>query len=304
MEKNDLEIIIGFECNNNCIFCSNKRLRDICIQNKIKSPTTNEVKEMIDKNKGTGIETLFFVGGEPTIFKNFFKIVDYSKKKGYSKISIQTNGRMLKNMDYAKKICKKDIEIGISVHSNNSETHDKITKTPGSFHQLIEGMNNLQRYGKDFRTNTVINNYNYKQIPEIITFFSKYNPTQMLFSLVSPVGMNKQTRKKILPDLENLKPIIKKSILVSKKFNQNIKFIDIPLCLMKEYEEYMQETEINKDRKILIKGKEDFFYINNKNKKEKEKFYICNRCKREKECFGLWKGYKELKKTIGLEAFK
>jgi len=291
MQKYDLELIIGFECNNNCLFCSNQSLRDLCRKRGISTISFEQVKNILESNNNKEVSTLFFVGGEPTIIKDFFKIIRFAKKEGYPNISIQTNGRMFKNMGFSRKIYKEGIDVGFSIHGDSALLHDKLTRSPGSFEQLVSGMNNLKSFGQTFTTNTTINKINYKRIPQIISFLSRYDPSTILFSLVSPVGIPKENLKDTLTPLNNLRSIIKKSTLTAKKLNQNIKFIDVPLCIMDEYEDYMHEKDFEFDRKIVVKGMKDSFYLKNKNKKEKTKLPICSNCKRNKDCFGIWKGY-------------
>jgi len=304
MKKKDLEIIIGFSCNNNCVFCSNRFLRDSLRKKNISDISFAQIKKILESNKSEEIGNLIFVGGEPTISKDFFKIIELAKKLGYSNISIQTNGRMLKNIDFARKICEKNIDIGFSIHGEFASLHDKLTRTPNSFEQLVSGMENLKALGETFTTNTTINKLNYKNIPDLIKFLSRYNPSSILFSLVSPMGNPKDNLKNILPNLKNLRPIIEKSILIAKELNQDIKFMDIPFCIMNGYEEYMQEGFFKVDRQIVVKGMSDIFYLDNKKKKEKTQSGECLCCSKKDICSGLWKEYIELYQDDGLKCIR
>jgi len=291
MKKYDLEISIGFDCNNNCIFCSNQSLRDLCRKKGIFNISLGQIKDILKSHNSKEVGTLFFVGGEPTILKEFFKIIRFAKREGYSNISISTNGRMFKNINFSRKVCKEEINVGFSIHGDSALLHDRLTRSPGSFNQMTAGMNNFKLLNKTFRTNTTINKLNYKRIPQIIAFLSKYNPSLILFSLVSPIGIPKENLKGIIPPLKNLKSVIKKSVLISRKLNQNIKFMDVPLCIMNEHEEYMHEKDFRHDRKVVVKGLKDIFYLENKNKNEKIKLPVCSDCKMNKNCSGIWKGY-------------
>ncbi len=292
MKEHNLEIIIGFDCNNNCIFCSNQSLRNLCRKKGISVISLEEIKNILKSNNSEEVDTLFLLGGEPTILKDFFKIIEFAKIKKYTNITVVTNGRMCKNMEFAKKLYKTNINLVFSVHGHIAQIHDKLTRSPESFQQLVSGMNNFKSLGHTFTTNTVINKMNYKYLPQIISFLSKYKPSLMLFSLVSPVGIPESKLQDILPPLNNLNSIVKKSVSTAKKFNQNIKFMDVPLCIMKEYEDYMHESDFKYDRKVVVKGLKDFLYLENKNENEKMKPPICLDCKKNKDCNGIWKGYR------------
>ena len=301
MKKQDLEIAAGLDCNNNCIFCSNQSARKLCRGKETSRLSLKKIEYILDSHNSKEVDNLFLVGGELTIFKNFFQIIKLAKTKGYSNITIVTNGRMFKNINFAKKFCKMKTGVVFSVHGCTAQIHNKLTRSPLSFEQLVTGMNNIKSLGCIFSTNTVINKMNYKQIPEIINFLSKYNPSLMLFSLVSPVDITKEKLKNILPRPKNLNDIIKKSISIAKKLNQNIKFMDIPLCIMGKYENYMHENDFKHDRKVIATERKDLLYLKNKKEKEKSKSIICAGCKKNKDCFGIWKEYIELYGDEGLK---
>lgn len=303
MEKYDLEIIIGLDCNNNCIFCSNQALRGLCTKKRA-STSFEYIKKILESEKDKSTGRLYFVGGEPTIIKDFIKIIRLARKLGYSDVFMETNGRLLCYPSFAKSICEENINVGISIHGGSQEIHDRLTRSKGSFRQLIRGMNNLTSNNKRFTTNTVINRVNYKMLPNIVEFLSHYNPDLILFSLMSPVGVPKKRLNKILPPLSKLSPIIKESIIKARKLNQNIRFADFPVCMINGYENYMFERENRRERKIIARGIKDFFYIENKNKNEKIKLRVCINCKRERECNGIWKGYKAILKNNTLKPIR
>lgn len=303
MKKYDLEIIIGWECNNNCIFCSNRSLREIAKKKGRVLITLEEVVEILKSHNSKDVGTLFLLGGEPTIHKDFFKIIRIAKSEGYNNIYIITNGRMFKNRKFCERVVQENIDLVFSIHGDIPSVHDRLTRTPGSFQQMVSGMNNLRSLGQAFKTNTVINKINYKRIPKIINLLSRYNPSLMLFSLVSPTGISNENIKDIIPHIIDLKPVIKDSVLTAKRLNQNLRFMDVPLCIMGKYERYMHEKDFERDRRVVVTGLKDFFYLEHKNENEKTKPSICSGCKKDKDCRGIWKDYIKLKSHAGLKPF-
>jgi len=152
MKKYDLEIIIGWECNNNCMFCSNPEMKKIFDSKNTEKMDVSMIKIKLSKYNPKEIKTLIFVGGEPTISKNLFELINFSIHLGFQKIFLMTNGRMLSNKSFFKKLLKyPQIELGISIHGHNSEIHDSLTRTEGSFKQTIKGMNNLKKLVKNLQ---------------------------------------------------------------------------------------------------------------------------------------------------------
>jgi cyclic pyranopterin phosphate synthase len=91
-------------------------------------------------------DSVAFYGGEPTIRKDFFKMVDTARNQGYKRIKVVTNARTLADIPTAIKI----VEAGcyffdIKVHHHRPDIHDYVTQVQGSFKEAIQGLINLRR---------------------------------------------------------------------------------------------------------------------------------------------------------------
>ena len=92
MERVDVKF--GFLCNNKCIFCVQGNKREI--YGDIPLP---EVLSTLKKARHNS-DSIVFTGGEITIKPHFLFILEKAKELGFSKIQIQTNGRMFADLDY------------------------------------------------------------------------------------------------------------------------------------------------------------------------------------------------------------
>ncbi len=290
----DLEIIIGWECNNNCIFCSNPEMKKIMEEKKIPKIDIDLIKNILKKEDPKKIDTLFLVGGEPTIIKGLFEIIRFAITLGFKRIFLMTNGRMLSNISFLKKIMKyPQIEIGISIHSPEEKTHDALTRTQGSFKQTVKGIENLNKTGKKFMTNTVITKKNYKELPTLIKMLSEYNPSIILLSFPFPKGKAKENFNEIIPRYSEIKEKIIETLELGKKLNQNVKTLDIPACILGNYSKQMHENEITKERFIITHAFDEIIYGKNYGR-EKIKSEFCKQCKLFKNCEGVWKEYAKI----------
>lgn len=95
--KEELLVMCGYRCNNNCIFCNAESSRKAHINR-----STQEITETIIFNSDDYNE-IMFIGGEFTIRDDAIELISLAKKKGYKKISIETNGRMFAINNFAKK---------------------------------------------------------------------------------------------------------------------------------------------------------------------------------------------------------
>ena len=150
-------------CNNNCLFCLDSDRLDK--EHKSIQNILSEIDFVINCKK------LIISGGEPTIHPQIIEIVEYAKEKGFEKIQIVTNGRMLSNKDFCEKIIKAGLtEVTFSIHGIE-DIHDKLTNVPGSFKQIIKGIRNVKRYpGIIINTDTCITKVNHQHLLKLVKF--------------------------------------------------------------------------------------------------------------------------------------
>lgn len=87
-------------------------------------------------------ERVLIKGGEPTLHKDLFEIIDMLKKRSLKQTILLTNARAFSYKDACDKI-DDDTIILVKVWGHCAEVHDSITKTEGSFKQTLEGIDNL-----------------------------------------------------------------------------------------------------------------------------------------------------------------
>ncbi|MBL7130740.1 MAG: radical SAM protein [Candidatus Omnitrophica bacterium] len=137
------DICFWHKCNNYCLFCSNPdgdwkedkydylhlSQRLLSLQGKIKDITVT--------------------GGEPTIHPDFLRILAFLRRRlPQVSLILLSNGRRFFYPSFTKKCLEFDniLNIAISLHGYNAQTHDRITQVEGSFEQTIKGIKNILKY--------------------------------------------------------------------------------------------------------------------------------------------------------------
>jgi len=289
-----IDIFLGYSCNNNCIFCcvADKR-------NKVMEKSTNEVKSDLLMAKNENIKEVHFVGGEPTIRRDIIELVSYSKELGFKKIKITTNGRKFYYENFTKEIISAGLNnIIFSVHGPNSELHDYLTRTPGSFNQLLKGMKNVQEYDVICESNTTIVKQNYEYLPKIVELLSQFRINSMELIYFHPRGNAFKNFKKLHVSINNILPYIKRAIQIGENNNILVLSRYIPFCFMKGYEKYL--SEIFEPQEIIHKAPEfiDMDVIASRKNIAAIKSPKCRECKYDLICMGLYKEHKNELKNI------
>jgi len=254
-------------CNNNCIMCFEES------RNKVKDPSYEEIITSMDEQI-TGNESLIVLhGAEPTLRKDFLKILHHLKKYNVP-IFFPTNGRMFAYEDFSKKLValKLPLMIAFTILGATEKVHDSITRTPGSFKQTVAGLKNLHklRYGGlILKINYVILKQNFSEIFEMTQrFYDLVDEIQL--SYVEPGGDAQLRYSLLAPKFEELVPEFEKSFefdMKNKVFTKNI-----PLCYLSDKQKNLVFT-INQNRERIKK---------------------CELCSLKNSCPGFWKQYLEV----------
>ena len=88
---------------------------------------------------------------------------------------IESNGLLLSYRELVKNLIKKGVtQFQVSFQTTDKIEYDKITGIKGSYDLVIKSIENVKDAGKSLHINTVIQKFNYKQLPDIVkTLISK-----------------------------------------------------------------------------------------------------------------------------------
>lgn len=297
------DLKVGFTCNNYCVHCV------ITDKKETKDLTTQEIKNIIDSLEEEYI--VGFTGGEATIRKDFIEIAKYAKKKGHC-VHLQTNGTMFYDDKFTKKLAKYLDHVLIAIHSHIPEIHNKIVDCPARlnmYERTVEGFKNLVKYNIDVTTQTVISNYNIKDLPETYDFIQSIAPgVYMNLTYPHPNGNAYHNAKDILPRYSDIREYIHK---ILSKHAPLINTEAIPMCYLFPYQNkvnYNVDEEIMRPNHQLRSGIDPANAVSTNNFfddegriedygvadiSEKRKGYLCKECVFNKRCPGVWKEYVE-----------
>jgi radical SAM superfamily enzyme YgiQ (UPF0313 family)/MoaA/NifB/PqqE/SkfB family radical SAM enzyme len=282
-----LDLKTGYVCNNNCLFCVIADLR------KEGNRTTEELKKALKESR-SDCDSVNFTGGEATIRPDIIELISYAKGLGYSKIQIQTNGRMLADKIFLTKLVKAGAtDFGPSLHGHTAKLHDMLTNSDGSFYQTIKAIKNIKELGLHVSTNTVIVKQNYHYLPDIARLLSKLNVDQAQFSFVHILGNARLNLESTVPRLSETLPFVHKA--VDTCINAKIRCTTeaIPFCMMDGREKYISECKDVK-YEVSYRNYQEKNSLEIRRKKHKSKFKQCKECIYDNICEGTWKEYYDL----------
>ena len=131
----------SLKCNQTCDFCYMN-----FVENDEYSASENDINNLLDNIKGTGIIKLAILGGEPTLWKGLPFFLNKTRSLPYD-ISVSSNGLLFSNDIVKLAKHHKTFQISISIHSGSPEEHDNIVGYKGAFEKTFQNLKNYVSNG-------------------------------------------------------------------------------------------------------------------------------------------------------------
>lgn len=266
---------LTFRCNNNCVSC-------ICNLEMIEKtdppdPSISQIKKVI--NSVPRGDILGLTGGEPTIRKEFFRFLEYAKERDPEMdIFVVSNGRMFCYREFAERLAKiklRRLKLGIAIYGHNAETHDAITRTPGSFGQTVSGVKNLIELGIPVELRVIISKLNYRHLEEMAEYVAGTlsGVYRLVFINMKFTGNAFKNRKSLFVRYREIVPHAQRAAdIITGRTGIDVKLFHFPLCTIEsKYWEYA---------KGVTKQKSELMFVDE-----------CEKCKVREDCPMIWKGY-------------
>ena len=172
---------LTYACNLQCVHClSSSGRRDP------RELTTDECEAVIDELQRMQVFYINIGGGEPTVRKDFWHLVDYAVDHGVG-VKFSTNGSGI-DATVAEQLAQSDyVDVQISIDGADAETNDHV-RGDGSFATAVEAMEHLRAAGfEGFKISVVMTRHNIAQVDEFRAMADRYG-AQLRLTRFRPSG--------------------------------------------------------------------------------------------------------------------
>lgn len=207
-------LILTTDCNNRCVWCYAE-------EQKIDQMPLSRCYDYIDLCEKIGVQRIILIGGEPTLHPQIMNIIErLSKMKMF--IGIVTNGRILADEKFTKKLSEYKVNVTISLEGANEKQHDSTTRIVGSFEQVLMGIKNCQKYKVNYETMTTISEKNKNELRAMVDFINTLGKTHLTFNYCGPTISNPNLDCVLEP--KEIAEKVQDIFLYSKEKNVKVKF--------------------------------------------------------------------------------
>jgi len=284
-----IDIKIGFACNNRCEFCVQGEKRT-----QHGPRPLDQMRADLEEGRRRGASGIVITGGEPTIHATVLEVARLARELGYDAVQIQSNGRMFAHQPFCEQaIAAGANEFALALHGASAPTHDRLTRAPGAFRQVVTGIRNLVRLGQRVLTNTVITSVNYRELPDIARLLVKLGVLQYQFAFVHILGTAAKNASWLVPRKTEVMPFVKAGLDVGIRAGVRCMTEAIPFCFLPGYEDCVAEQIIPRtvvfDADVTLED-----YTAYRQTEGKAKGPMCDRCVYFERCEGPWAEYPSL----------
>jgi len=163
-------IDLTYRCNNRCRHCwlwtadtAEERAREL---------TTDEWRSVIDQARGLGTREWAISGGEPMLRDDFAELFEYVTAKATT-YSLNTNGTLV--MPQIAQLLKRKGNKMVAVYGATAEVYDHVTRSPGGFEALLQGLSYLKEAGAGFTVQLIPMRDNWEQWDQMVEFAQSWS---------------------------------------------------------------------------------------------------------------------------------
>ncbi len=231
---------ITYVCTHFCPMCYAGEMGD-SVTSRV-HPNIEQVKRVLKKLNGNGIQIVSYVGGDPARYPYILEASQYGASLGF-KQSILSN-----TLDFGDKAievahCIDSFEG--TIHATTAELHDSFCRKAGAYSMLLKNLKLFSDLGKKIGITINLTPYTYNSLYTIVDNITKVgiNVDYVIFQRIIPFGRATESKKYEL-NLQQLDIALKE---VTKIEDEDIEIIfedPFPMCAVdKKYQKYMHPCE-------------------------------------------------------------
>ena len=223
---NFTSIYLTTECNNKCYFCFHG-------DNRYTSTPTETILYQLQILSANFNPHILLTGGEPTIHKDFFKIVKATETLHFEGVYLESNGRRFSDPSFCDTMMNYKINsYYISLQSPNKEAQSFITNVEESYAQTIKGISNLVSRKQDVIIQTLITRSNFYDLGDMVELANILKVKQIKF--LSPVSMGyaQEIYSSLIVPIDIVKEPLQEAIRLAHQYNINLDLGSLSLEIM------------------------------------------------------------------------
>ncbi len=288
-----VDIKLSYACNNCCIHCVVADQRDGAMLHRGRDwRSSAEVAAELQDAAARGFTLVTFTGGEPTIRKDLPALVDAARSLGLA-VGLQTNGRLLSLPAVRERLVGKGLRFVVAVHGPNADVHDAVTRVPGSFDQVMAGLDALFAVGEKVTIKTVMSRLNVPHLPALADRLSAAGARRFNLTFPHALGNARREFEAVVPRYTDAMPFVHAALDLLESRGCDAVTEAIPPCLLGPRAAQASEATYRAGYRSEVRQlDQDARYWSRDRTVEGKAFpEQCTGCTLRPDCEGVWREY-------------
>lgn len=189
------------------------------------------IRGLIEQARPHGLRKVKVSGGEPTIHKDFMRVMEYLGTIGLRDLVLETNGTLLREETIARLERIPNLTIYVSLDHLDATAHDDFRGKAGAFGRATDALKRLGRTELQTVVTTTAYRQNYDQIPEIVELVLGWGITRHRTLLnIHPLGNARGFLDNAIT-LEECEELVSR-LLATPYFREGRAYLTLPPALM------------------------------------------------------------------------
>jgi MoaA/NifB/PqqE/SkfB family radical SAM enzyme len=234
-----VEIQLGHLCNNRCVFCSSGLITSFRL---VGQEAPDPAMRQLEAGRQRGATKVTFVGGEPTLQRDFPRFVELARRLGYREIVVFTNGVRTHQREYLRAlVAGGPLTFRISIQGGDEATHDRVTGRVGSFQRIIDGMALMNELGQKITCNACLNVSSYRSVAGYPALAKRFGIQSVHLDQINPLEIGNQPPghlEKILVAYSEQAPHLERMLSSFDRLlgpDYDISLGNLPYCVMPDW---------------------------------------------------------------------
>ncbi len=284
-----IELVTHLQCNCSCRVCPTARMLDNS------AFSTDEMASWLANARKVGARGVWFGGGEPTLHHGLVNAVKTAKDLGYRNILLQTNGLRLAYDHYLERLSNAGLNmVSLSLKGADSQSHDYMTRVPGSFELLTEAAKNLVDEKIPINADILVTSHSVRHLRSMIELAADLETASVTLMLVSMHGLDRKEDHHWLPEPQLLSEHVEAAMDTALSLGLKITSLHIPPCLLakRHRENYFHAGRYGL---LVVPPSQEAFMAETSPTEGGNYLEQCQSCSERQDCLGFSSEYAQMK---------
>jgi len=222
-----LDVILGYDCNVACDYCT------ITAEMRTRALSTAAVVRELRRGRDDGYDRVSFTGGEPTIRTDLFALVREAARLGYEDIKVQSNALLFTEANVARLADAGCNRFHISVHTHREDRYDQLVRRDGAYASMVAGLDAVVTAGHRLTVDLIIKADTMGDVPDAVRWLHARGVRSVHLWFVSLTDENRDNLAS-LPKMSEAVPHIAQAFRFAEDESFEVLSLHIPRCLLGE----------------------------------------------------------------------